>query len=385
MNTIKTIDLPSAAGVNFNSGDVSHVSPSSAVDAHTISYATRCLAERDNLLKAKVNEVVASLNNFEAPTFIPVIKTRVRTGGTEHISNYRIPAGFEARVTHVSVHSIPMRMVKVEILYSALTFGASSGVPVVSALIEYTGNTLFFGEGELIVKLTNVGDSDAEAVASILVSIRSKIAERSQLSVPQQLSTASGTSGPTGYTGPKGETGDPGPRGYQGTTGSTGPSGPTGYTGATGYTGYTGAAGTAASSPVFSESSVPGTLVASTGYVAGSSYLDYVGAGVIGGTYYIPMTETNVKVGSEGVDFLGLTYHAIFKGTVIFQVPTKAWGSDRDWDVNSTACVAVSGSMTGIAAVQPLVSKLDATHWQIDVPATDPQAVSITVSGVGLR
>jgi hypothetical protein len=212
--------------------------------------------------------------------------------------------------------------------------------------------------------------------------VRSKTVERSQLSSITFNVTQS--TGPTGPAGPKGATGDAGPRGYQGVKGDTGPAGATGYTG---YTGYTGPAGTNGSAPSFAEYSVDGTLKAPAGlgFVAGSPYLSYVGSGVVGGTYYLPMAETRVTVGSEGVDFLNLTYHAVFKGTVLFGVPTKTWGADCDWNTTITTCVAVAGSIAGQEPVNPLVSRYDSTHWQIDVPATNAQPVAVTLMGVSLR
>lgn len=390
MESIKTLDLPSSGGLDYNQGDVKHIGPTSALDWDSVAFATRCLAERDNLLRRKLNEVVSSWNNFEVPVYVPILRTRVRTGGTEQVSNYRIPLGYEARVNNVSIASIPDASVRVEVLWSSNTYGASTGTSVVSTATEYTANSSFFGEGEFIIRLTNIGQDDADVVASVSLSVRSLVVERSQLSsITITESQATTIVGPTGPQGPKGSAGDTGPRGYQGQKGDTGP---TGYTG---YTGYTGAQGPAGDGAVnFSETAVSGTLklYSGGGYEAGTAYLDYVGkdgggsgGGVVGGTYYLPMSETTISVGTSGVDLLRFTYHAVFKGNIIFELPSKAWGADKDWDTESTTCVAVAGSVAGTIPVQPIVSTYESNSWHISVPSSDPVHVAVSVNGVGLR
>ena len=381
MEQLKTLDLPSAGGLDYNSLDVRHFGPTSAVDWESISFATRCLAARDNALRTKLNELVTSWNNFEAPIYIPVIRTRIRAGGTEAVANFRIPEGYEARVNNVAVSSTPDASVRVDVIYSAGTFGRTQGTTIVSTATEYVGNSSFFGEGEFIVSTITIGDSDADVVASVSVSLRSLVVERSQLSsITISTASATATRGPTGATGPKGDTGATGPRGLQGLKGDTGATGATGPAGPIGPTG----SGTV----FFGSSSTVGTLKAGADYVSsGGSYLDYVVGGTLNGTYSVPMLEFSMDTGgSDGLSLLQWTYHSIFKGTVLVELPAVAYGSDVDWLSDNTSCVAVSGSVSGDGApVQPTVSKYDTKHWKISVPASSPQKVAISLTGVGIK
>lgn len=382
MEQIRQLDLPSGGGLSFNSGDVKHTSPSGGLSSESVSFSTRCLAERDNLVKEKLNEIIASWNNFEVPVYVPVMRTRIRAGGTEQVANYRIQEGYEARVNNVAVSSIPDATVRVDVIYSANTFGATQGTTLSSTVTETTTQTAFYPEGEFIIKLTNIGTDDAEVVASISLSVRSTVVERSQLSsITINDTPATQIVGPTGARGAVGPTGSTGPRGYAGIQG------PTGYTGTTGYTGPTGSTGPAGNAVTVQDVSVPGTLKALTGYLSsGSPYMDYVVAGTVGGTYYPSMREVRVVTGVDaGVDLLQWTYHAIFKGLVLVGLPKVAWGADVDWTTSNTQCVAVAGSIGGTQTVNPLVSQYDANQWQVEIPGSFPQHVAVTVSGISLR
>ena len=375
MEMIKTLDLPSSGGLDYNHGDVRHFGPTSAVDWESISFATRCLAERDNQLKTKLNELVSSWNNFEVPVYIPVLKTRIRTGGTEQVSNYRIPAGYEARVNNVSVAAVPDRMVRVEVLHNANTFGASSGTAIVSTATEFTANTAFFPAGEFIVRLTNIGNSDSEVVASISVSIRSLTAERSTLSSLSTVTVAGGA-GSTGPTGPQGGPGVQGPRGYNGIPGDIGP---TGYTGSTGTQGPTSPSGSA---PTLVQTTVNGSLITQSDYVAGTASNGYTNTAIASTTYSAAMNEVRVYDDlASGVGFLLFSSRSVFKGTIIITLPAQPTSAVA-WSTYNTTCVAVAGFVTGTADVQPLVERVDASNWKITVSDTNPQHVSISLNGV---
>jgi len=377
MDQINTVNLPSAGGIDFNQGDVRHIGPTSALDWESISFATRCLAKRDAILRDALNTVIASWNNFEPPVYLPIVKTRIRVGGTEQVSNYRIPDGYQARVSNAIVASVPANSVRLDVLYSTNTFGASSGTTIATTATELTSPTAFFnGPGELIVVLTNIGTSDADVVGSILVGVRSLVVERSQLSAITISNTTQVVVGPKGDQGPRGLQGDQGPRGYQGIQGPQGSIGPAGIQGPQGSIGPAGSGITATTA------AVSGTLIAWDDFSSTSSpYLDYQSGGTIGGTYYLPMQQTKVAGDTTSLDMLMWTYHHIFSGSVLVRLPTQAYGADIDWSVSQTVCIAVASTVGGDVTTQAVVSQYDNNTWQIDVDAPTEQLVAVTIVG----
>ena len=202
--------MPAASAIEFAGGDVEHLAPTAGLDYRTVSNSTRELAYRDNMLAAKVNELITVVNNKEQIIALPTVRTTLSPGEVLVATNYRIPNGFEARVLNAAVATTPEQAVLLEILYSQDTFGASDGVSLVSTYTEASATTSFNGTGELIVRLSNVTANPADTTASIFFTLR------------PSADQAGGVIGP----GVKGEKGDPGPTGADGAEGVPGPPGP---------------------------------------------------------------------------------------------------------------------------------------------------------------
>ena len=200
---VDPIALPDAAAIEYASGDVRHLSIEDALNSVNISNATRNLAYRDNQLAAKLNELIGVVNNQENLVNLPSISTYLAPGQVLDVANYRIPSGYEARVMDLAVSSNPLGVVLAEILYSASTYGASSGLSAASTYSEVTGGTSFYGTGEFILRLTNSGTTGATSVASVMVSTRPVTAQQGGIIGP-------GVEGEQGPVGPPGPPGPPG-------------------------------------------------------------------------------------------------------------------------------------------------------------------------------
>jgi hypothetical protein len=203
MTTIKPIDLPTAAGVEFGLGDVRHFSESDAVAVPGLQGPTRHLAQRDNLLASKVNEVVAVVNNKEQFVPLPLLRTAIPPGVEEIISNFRIPVGYEARVINASIASVPSTSdLTLKIFYNT-SFGGQTGTELVSTADEFTAGTAFYNTGELIVTIRNNGVATLESATSVTLTIR-------PMGSTGSLLIGSTVRGDRGYKGDKGEPGAPG-------------------------------------------------------------------------------------------------------------------------------------------------------------------------------
>jgi hypothetical protein len=210
------VSIPTAAGIDYLGGDVRHLTVGDALTYQAISTATRHLAQRDNLLAAKLNDVILQVNNNERLVSTAVPRMLVPAGATEIATNFRIPSGYEARVINATISTVPDSQGKVDVLWGAATYGASEGTAVVSTLAEYEGATQFYGVGEFIVKLTNVGIVPADFTAAVLISLRPVVSiDLAALISPN----ARGDDGKTGATG------EPGAEGNTGLQGATGPPG----------------------------------------------------------------------------------------------------------------------------------------------------------------
>lgn len=203
---IKPLDLPTAAGVEYGAGDVRHFSEDDAMAVPALQNPTRQLAARDNALAAKVNEVIADVNNKEQYVPLPILRTTVPPGTEEVVTNFRIPVGFEARVLNAAIAAATTSTdLALKIFYNT-TFGGTSGSELLSITDEFTSGTAFYNDGEFIVSIRNNGASTLEAVASVTLTIR-PIAERGSLLVG---SVIQGDRGLRGLKGDKGDKGDPG-------------------------------------------------------------------------------------------------------------------------------------------------------------------------------
>lgn len=204
---INPIDLPTAAGVSYGRGDVRHFNEDDGMSVPALQNPTRQLAERDNLLALKVNEVVAVVNNKEQFVPLPILRTTITPGTEEVVTNFRIPVGYEARILNAAVASTPSSTdLTLKVLYSA-AFGSTTGIELISTSDEFSSGTAFYNDGELIISIRNNGASTLEASASVTLTVR-PIAERGSLLVGSVIQ---------GQKGNRGEKGDPGDKGDPGT------------------------------------------------------------------------------------------------------------------------------------------------------------------------
>lgn len=206
MSDIKPIDLPSAAGVEFGRGDVRHFSEDDALDVPSMQNPTRHLAERDNQLAAKVNEVVEVVNNKEQFVPLSIPRTTISPGVEEVVSNFRIPDGFEARVLNAAIGSSPASATLALKIYYATGYGNATGTELVSTTNVFSSGVAFYNTGEFIVAVRNNGSTSLEAAVSITLTIR-PIGSTASLLVG---SVIRGDKGLPGREGGGGKKGDPG-------------------------------------------------------------------------------------------------------------------------------------------------------------------------------
>ena len=362
------------------------------MDVPGVSNPSRHLAERDNLLAEKLNSVIENVNNREQFVPLPVIRTIVAPGEQLTVSNYRIPAGFEARVLNAAVSASPASPdARVDIYYNT-TYGNDTGESIVSTSsgTEFTGETSFHQAGEFIIAIRNTGALTLEISASVLLTMR-------PLGKAGSLLVGSVISGPPGLPGAKGDVGPTGPAGV----GTAGPAGMVwrgawsivavyhtndvvsyvrssgvlssfiatqdntglnpednttvwnsvaegGAAGAAGATGATGATGPAGGTPNFGSHIVYGTL--SVGMDWQSQALDgysspMLSAGQTNNT--IPLIETFIQSGtanpgySRSVNILAGQLRMSFKGNGTFTLPKTAYGAHADY-TNVTCALAAS-------------------------------------------
>lgn len=213
---IDPISLPCAAAINYGEGDVRHFTEGDAVDVPGLSRPTRNLAQRDNAIASKLNEVISVVNNKEQ--FVPLlpIRTTVPPNAEEVVLNYRIPPGFEARILNAIITSIPASSSAELDIYFSDTYGNSTGELIVSTSTEFTAGTQFYSSGEFIITLKNRGGATLEMIASIQSTMR-PLTETTGILI---ASAIVGQPGPPGAPGAPSTI--PGPQGNPGAAGSPG-------------------------------------------------------------------------------------------------------------------------------------------------------------------
>ena len=253
---ITPLILPKAAGLPYGNGDVRHLTNSDANTATSISFATRNLAERDNVLAEVINQLISEVNNKEQIIDLPIPRISLSTSQSTVVLNYRIPSGFEARVLNGVVASTPSNTVRVEVLWSS-TYGATTGTSVASTLTEVSGQTTFYGEGEFIIKVTNIGGATAEVCADVQITMRPVAVVQGSLLIPTTSTNGGGSSG------------------YSGISGVSGNSGFSGTRGASGFSGYSGTNGTGspAYTTVTTNFTMPGETSSVTVYVGDNTWM----------------------------------------------------------------------------------------------------------------
>lgn len=226
---ITPLTLPQAAGLSYANGDVRHLTPQDANQAQTLAQSTRNLAERDNIIVGVINQLIAVVNNKEQIVDLPIPRVFMGASQSIVVLNYRIPAGFEARVLNAIVASVPVSQVRLDVMWSS-TYGATTGTSVASTLYEVSGQTVFYAEGEFVVKLTNIGSSSVEVAGDVQITMRPVAQIQGALLTPSVVIGTSGFSGYSGNGGVSGYSGNQGASGFSGVSGFSGPGGKTAYT-----------------------------------------------------------------------------------------------------------------------------------------------------------
>lgn len=205
MSDIKPVELPSGAGISYGQGDVHHFAEDDGVNVPALQTPTRHLAERDNILAATLNEVVAEVNNKEQFVPLMVPRTSLPPGAEEVVANFRIPAGFEARVLNAAISSTPSAAgIALKVLY-APGYGNTSGTEIVSTSSTFDAGVSFSNNGEFIIVLRNSSNQVLELVSSITLTVR-PIGTTAGLLVGSVIQGEPGLPGKDG----KGLKGDPG-------------------------------------------------------------------------------------------------------------------------------------------------------------------------------
>ena len=434
---IEPINIPAAAGLDYASGDVRHFSQGDALNVPGLSGPSRYLAQRDNLLASKVNELVSAVNSTEQFVPLPVVRTVVPPTQQLVVLNYRIPVGFEARVLNAVVSTAPASTDVQLYVYYDSSFGGSTGVPVVTVApgTEFTGSTNFSPAGEFVLVLANNGASTLEVAASVMLTMRPLGSTGALLA---------GQSVIVGPAGPPGQAGPPGPQGPAGSAGAatagmnwTGPwtlgasyhvndVASYSYTGtfgswistvahvansgnspqvdsvtwnpvAVGSTGTTVVVQnitTSGSIPNYLTQTVYGTLV------TGSDWANYPLNGYYNGVVAanstvsnIPMFETSVVSAfanagyGKGSAFLASTVSIYFIGDGTFTLPKQAYGAYTNYsNAYISAIAAVNGSLafnhSGDGSVSSvLIQKVSTDSYALKNLNSAPVAVTVTFIG----
>lgn len=424
---IQPVSLPSAAGIDYGKGDVRHFSPGDAVDVPGLQNPTRHLAERDNQLAEKVNEVIGIVNNQEQFVPMPVVRTLLAPSEEMTVYNYRIPAGFESRVLNAAISATPASSdIELKVYYNA-GFGGVTGSEIVSTATEFTGGVTFYNNGEFIIALKNKSASSLELAASLLLTLRPLGAEGSLL----VASVVQGKSGDPGPPGPPGKQGLPGTGGagspgmvwtgtydaghtyvpkevasyelYGSMTSSfiatqTIPAGSldpeTAYLsgnsawqvvalGSAGPRGIPGTVGSSGSSVSFFNTTASGSFVTGSDWIAGTStYASFYTTSMLQASrkYSLPFQESAVlSAVNNGLATLMTSVQICFAGHGTVYLPQKADGALCDYvSANMNPIIAANGTAhvyTGTTPSATVYATADGTGFVIQ--AMDPVPANI--------
>jgi hypothetical protein len=157
--------------------DVRHLGPDDVLSSVSISNVTKQLSERDYLLAASFNGLLAELKSLDQP--MPVVLPRISLPAmaTEWLGNFRIPAGYSASVLNAIVASSPIAgKATLEVVHSSGTYGQSGSGEGVTRLVttvgEYSVAGAYVGEGELIFRVTSSSTRRIAVSASVLIALR---------------------------------------------------------------------------------------------------------------------------------------------------------------------------------------------------------------------
>jgi hypothetical protein len=430
--TIKPLSLPTAAGIDYANGDCRHFSTGDALDSNGLAVPTRHLANRDNIIADKLNTVIEAVNNTEQLVPLSLVRTILASGDQVTINNYRIPAGFEARVLNAAVTSSSASAdAELDIYYSS-SFGNSTGTAIVTATngSEFTGETSFHGTGEFIFAIKNKGVTTLEVIASVVLTMRPLGSTGSLLtgSTTGAVQLIAGPAGPPGPQGPQGSSGV-GTAGvnWRGTWNSsntysvndlvayadTGSATATyicvqtangidptntsywNLVAAAGATGATGSGGTYA----FANTTLTGDTSTTTlkapylnfgaGYDKGAQNGAYESLSVpANSATALAFNECSVyKTAGHGLFALNFEKRFNFKGIVEVVLPTQSNGNASiNWTTSNTHCdlsVESAGTESGSIAYSSYVSASSAgTSYIVNMNMIEPSDVSLKVYGI---
>lgn len=428
--SVRPIELPSAAGLPYGEGDVRHFAQGDSFDVPSVANPTRHLADRDNKLAAKVNEIVEVVNNKEQFVPLSIPRTLMPPNDSVIVTNYRIPAGFEARILNATIASTPLSS-DIELnVYHSTGFGNTTGDVILSISDETSSGTSFKASGEYIVEIKNKGGLSLDIVASLLMTMR----PLGEVGTPL---VASVIKGEKGNPGEKGDPGQPGPPGTGG-AGSPGMVWDSEWVSGKNYSpplvvsyplngtntssficrvahtadntnkppnstywdvvamASTGTVivltGASAGIPVYATQTLAGTVVPDVNYVAGTTHNGYTGSLTASSTTTFPFDEFSIVSTStnvpNGMAFLQANFRRVFTGNLKIYLPTAADGAKVDWESGNTICQAtlngttqpqVTGSGTLVHTVE--VKSGGGNDYLIQVNAPTPQKVSILFIG----
>lgn len=438
---IKPIDLPAAAGLDYSGNDVRHFSQGDEVSVAGLTNPTRNLAQRDNALANKLNEVVEVVNNHEQFIPLTIPHTNVPSLSEIVVANYRIPAGFEARVLNAVVGTTPTSTnAELDVYYSA-SFGGSTGTSVVTTTpgSEFTGDVNFYQTGEFIIVLKNTGASTLEIASSVTLTMRPLGAEGTLL-VGSIIVGEKGQPGQRGGIGPQGRpgtggAGSPGSPGmvfignwtngityhvnevinyaYSGTYGSwicraqhvssLGVNDPQndlvtwqwvafGVIGPIGASGTGGSSGSNAGLPTYATATVNATLVTGNDWLSASVTGYGGGTTLASNSYSIPVDQHYIESGSgppKGYAWLAGVNNIAFRGSGTITLPTIVGGAKLNFtnafiDVVAMPNGAVPIEVTGAGTNANLVTcyPVSTTQYVVKVLNNTPIPVSFLTSGL---
>lgn len=431
---IKPVDIPTAGGIDYGGGDVRHFSDGDAINVPGLASPTRQLAERDNALASKLNEVIGTVNNTERLLSVPLVRTTVPPVDEIVVANQRIPEGYEARILNAAIACFPASTDAELIVYYNAGFGGMTGTSVINTSTEFSGGVQFYQEGEFIVVLRNKSALSLDIAASVMLSTRPLGGQGGLL-----VGTAvKGDKGDPGLTGPPGPPGQPGTGGAgspgmvwtgvwsslsaysvnqvvsyttggitssyictasHGPTVTTPDANPTQWNAvATGSAGTTGPAGPAGSgSSVFTSVSTSGTFYTGASYVPDYYNETYKASPVLlpSTKYGLAFKESAVRnpTGTDGISTLHATYYTCFKGQGTIHFPQIGFnGAVCDYTADDIHLLAASNGTIQVQSgtyfesgsiASILVERHPAnTGYIITVIADQPIPVSIMVAGV---
>jgi hypothetical protein len=174
------LTLPGAAAQNYRNGDVRHFGPMDVFDSDAVSQATRNLAYRDAVIVDKINELITAINSSSLHV-LPIVPVTVTLAPSESlvVARFRIPSGYEAKITTAALYSSVASGVTLTVMYSSETYGESSSYTQIFTLLsgsEINPNTDFYKNGEFVFKLDSISATGTDVNLSALIGMQQETA-----------------------------------------------------------------------------------------------------------------------------------------------------------------------------------------------------------------